>query len=155
MAQDHIGYGRLVENALRQVVRDALQHARREGLPEPHHFYITFRTDQDGVRVSERLRQRYPAEMTIVLQHQFWDLEVDDHGFGVTLSFGGVPERLEVPFGAVRMFADPSIEFGLQFQVGEADEPQGEAEAPETTPSEETEQDGAEIVALDRFRKKK
>lgn len=156
---DLIGYGRLVEDALRHVVHDALELARTDGLPDPHHFYITFRTDLPGVALPEELRGRYPQEMTIVLQHQYWDLEVDDGGFGVTLSFGGVPRRLRVPFRAVRVFADPSVEFGLQFQVPEAGESAATAPdpgAPSTADAEaaETGEGGAEVVALDRFRKR-
>lgn len=152
MAEDRIGYGRLVEEALRQVVRDALDLVGREGLPDPHHFYITFHTDHPGVEISEHLRRRYPSEMTIVVQYQFWGLEVDEDGFEVTLSFGGVPERLRVPFRAVRVFADPGVEFGLQFQVADAPAPEPGQERPE--PTEEVPEGPAEVVSLDRFRKK-
>ena len=109
-------YDLLVEDALRGVARKALEHVRDEGLPGEHHFYLTFRADDPGTGVSEALRARHPDEITIVLQHQYWDLVVDDGGFAVTLSFEGVPERLEVPWGALTAFNDPSVQFSLQFQ---------------------------------------
>jgi uncharacterized protein len=115
MPDQSIDYGRLVERALRQVVRAALDVVAKQGLPGRHHLYITFRTDHPGVAIAEDLRARYPSEMTIVLQHEFWGLEVWDDRFAVTLSFNSVSQRLEVPFAAVTVFADPSVEFGLQF----------------------------------------
>jgi hypothetical protein len=114
MAVDHIRYDLLVQDALRGVVRTVLADARN-GLPGDHHFYITFDTRADGVRLSPRMREQYPDEMTIVLQHQFWDLEVTDDAFEVGLAFGGITERLTVPFAAIKSFADPSVQFGLQF----------------------------------------
>ena len=130
MRQARIDYGRLVEGALRSVVRDVLTRVSREGLPAPHHFYVTFRSEHPGVVMPEFLRERYPTDMTIVLQHQFWDLAVTEHTFEVGLSFGGVPERLLIPFSAVKGFFDPSVQFGLQFEVArEADETA--AQAPE------------------------
>jgi hypothetical protein len=117
MAVDHIRYDLLVQEALRSVVRKVLADAVRDGLKGDHHFYISFRTGAPGVRMSNRLREQYPEEMTIVLQHQFWDLGATDHTFEVGLSFGGVPERLLVPYEAIVGFFDPSVQFGLKFDV--------------------------------------
>ena len=105
---------------MRQVVRDALQVVATQGLPAKHHLYITFRTDHPGVALAGDLHARYPTEMTIVLQHEFWGLEVEDDRFSVLLKFGGAPHRLEIPFEAVSVFADPSVEFGLQFGAAAA-----------------------------------
>jgi uncharacterized protein len=115
MAVDHIRYDLLAQEALRGVVRTVLEDAAKNGLPGDHHFYITFDTRAEGVRLSQRMRTQYPAEMTIILQHQFWDLLVGEEGFEVGLSFGGVAERLSVPFTAIKGFFDPSVQFGLQF----------------------------------------
>jgi hypothetical protein len=117
MAVDHIRYDLLTQQALRGVVRAVLVDAAKRGLPGDHHFYISFDTLADGLRLSSRMRAQYPQEMTIVLQHQFWDLIVTEEAFEVGLSFGGVPERLVVPFEAVKSFVDPSVEFGLRFEV--------------------------------------
>ncbi len=117
MATDHFRYDLLVQDALRSMVRKVLEEAAQEGLPGDHHFLITFRTEAPGVRLSKRMRDRYPEEMTIVLQHQFWDLAVTEHTFEVGLSFGNVPERLLVPFEALTSFVDPSVQFGLKFEV--------------------------------------
>ncbi|MFE1603064.1 SspB family protein [Methylobacterium sp. ID0610] len=119
MADDLIRYDLLVQDALRSVVRKVLGDAAREGLAGEHHFYVSFRTDYPGVRISQRLREKYPQDMTIVLQHQFWDLGVTEHSFEVGLSFSGVPERLLVPFEAVTGFFDPSVQFGLKFELGD------------------------------------
>lgn len=171
MRQSRIDYGRLVEGALRGVVRDVLTRAGREGLPAPHHFYVTFRTQHPGVDIPAFLRERYPADMTIVLQHQFWDLDVTEDGFAVTLSFGDQPYRLKVPFLALKVFADPGVEFGLQFTLESDEAPAPAAEGEGATlrllpgPGGERAEDGeaasrpvpeggAEIVTLDRFRKK-
>ena len=113
---DYMRYDVLVNDALRGVMRKILSEIAKTGLPGEHHFYISFDTRHSGVRMSTRLRQRYPEEMTVVLQHQFWDLQVTDHGFEVGLSFGGVPERLLVPWLSIKGFFDPSVRFGLQFQ---------------------------------------
>ncbi|MDR3496626.1 MAG: ClpXP protease specificity-enhancing factor SspB [Ancalomicrobiaceae bacterium] len=122
MTQDLIRYDVLVQDALRGVVRKIVAEIARTGLPGQHHFFIAFDTKHPGVRMSNRLRQRYPDEMTVVLQHQFWDLNVSDHAFEVGLSFSGIPERLLVPFNAIKGFFDPSVQFGLQFEVvAEAD----------------------------------
>jgi uncharacterized protein len=125
MATDHIRYDILAQEALRGVVRQVLADAAKNGLPGQHHFYISFDTRADGVRLSPRMLAQYPEEMTIILQHQFWDLVVTETGFEVGLSFGGIPERLAVPFAAVKGFFDPSVEFGLQFE--ETAESGGEA----------------------------
>jgi hypothetical protein len=121
MPVDHIRYDLLAQQALRGVVRTVLSDAAKNGLPGDHHFFVTFDTRAEGVRLSQRMRAQYPEEMTVVLQHQFWDLSVSDDGFEVGLSFGGVPERLQIPFTAIKGFFDPSVQFGLQFeQIGEA-----------------------------------
>jgi hypothetical protein len=163
---DHsLDYGRLVERALRQVVRDALDVVALQGLPGRHQLYITFRTDHPGVALADDLRARYPTEMTIVLQHEFWGLEVDADRFSVLLKFGGVPHRLEIPFEAVSVFADPSVEFGLQFAQADAapqprlvEQPNEPRKTPVADPNEPGEPvpdgGGAEVVTLDRFRKK-
>jgi uncharacterized protein len=124
MTVDHIRYDILAREALRGVVRTVIEDAAKNGLPGEHHFYITFDTRAEGVALSQRLRAQYPAEMTIVLQHQFWDLMVNADAFEVGLAFGGVPERLSVPFAAITGFFDPSVQFGLQFEP--APEPSGE-----------------------------
>ena len=117
MADDHIRYDILAQDALRGVMRKVLIEVARTGLPGNHHFFITFLTTASGVRVSSRLRERYPEQMTIVLQFQYWDLKVTETGFEVGLSFSDVPEKLEVPFSAVRGFYDPSVNFELEFDV--------------------------------------
>lgn len=128
MADDLIRYDLLVQDALRGVVRKVLTDAAREGLSGEHHFYVSFRTEAPGVRISQRLREKYPQDMTIVLQHQFWDLGVTEHTFEVGLSFSGVPERLLVPFDALTGFFDPSVQFGLKFDLNDGSEESGEAE---------------------------
>jgi len=176
VADDLIRYDVLVQDALRGVVRKVLREVADGGLPGEHHFFIAFDTTAPGVRMSSRLRQQHPEEMTVVLQHQFWDLSVSDHAFEVGLSFGGVPERLLVPFAAIKGFFDPSVQFGLQFDP--AGTPQGAGrpaaepaslpavregedappERAEETKSEASEAassgEGAEVVSLDAFRKK-
>ncbi len=117
MSIDHIRYDLLAQEALRGVVRRVLADTAKNGLAGEHHFYISFDTRAAGVRLSQRMRGQYPEEMTIVLQHQFWDLGVTDHAFEVGLSFNGVPERLLVPFDAIKGFFDPSVQFGLQFET--------------------------------------
>lgn len=176
MATDHIRYDVLARDALRGVLRRVLTDAAAHGLPGEHHFFITFLSKAEGVKLSPRLLAQYPEEMTIILQHQFWDLIVSEDRFEVGLSFGGIPERLVVPFHAIKSFFDPSVQFGLQFEPSDAapetetapaklpaspapaaigapaatsitaatDEPE-----PPAAPSE-----GAEVVRLDRFRKK-
>lgn len=166
MAGKLLDYNQLVETALRGAVRDALRKVAEFGLPGNHHFYITFRTDQPGVEIPEYLHERYPEEMTIVLQHQYWGLEAREDEFQVTLSFNKVPERLVIPYAALTAFADPSVQFGLQFRVTPnaetrpaavtAIEPQtANAAAGEVQPSGEPERKTGDVVALDAFRKKK
>ncbi|ABA05606.1 Protein of unknown function DUF1321 [Nitrobacter winogradskyi Nb-255] len=182
MPTDHIRYDLLTSDAMRGVLRRVLTDAAERGLPGEHHFFITFKSKADGVTISPRLLTQYPEEMTIILQHQFWDLIVTEDHFEVGLSFGGVPERLVVPFSAIKSFFDPSVQFGLQFEPAETGEAQAEkAETEETSTSEpstapsptalavpadpsqpaaaESENkpkpgQGAEVVRLDRFRKK-
>jgi len=132
MTKDILRYDLMVQDALKGVVRKILSEAGRDGLPGEHHFYITFRTTAPGVRLSQRLREKHPDEMTIVLQHQFWDLNVSDHAFEVGLSFSGVPERLLIPYDAITTFFDPSVQFGLKFETQDAagEAPASEAPAP-------------------------
>jgi hypothetical protein len=192
MPVDHIRYDILAQEALRDVVRKVMIDAAKKGLPGEHHFFITFDTKADNVKLSPRLREQYPEEMTVVLQHQFWDLKVTDVLFEVGLSFSGVMERLVVPFDAIKSFVDPSVQFGLQFeeiaQDGDeaaaspaakkkSDKSEKPTELPKAKPrtpalpaaaipataepAAETDDDdkptgqgGAEVVRLDRFRKK-
>jgi len=190
MSVDHIRYDLLTQEALRSVLRRVLQDAALSGLPGDHHFYISFNTGAPGVRLSKRLRAQYPEEMTIVLQHQFRNLIVNEQAFEVGLSFSGVSEHLVVPFDAIKRFFDPSVQFGLQFEtVGATEETAGKEAAPAAADSEKApvkplpvskqaapapavaesaakperapEGDGppkgdggAEVVRLDRFRKK-
>ena len=138
MSTDLIRYDLLVQEALKGVVRRVLGDAARDGLPGEHHFYVSFRTDHAGVRLSQRLREKYPQDMTIVLQHQFDTLTVNEQAFEVGLSFSGVPERLRVPFDALSGFFDPSVQFGLKFETNETagaaaeevDEPEGAGAQP-------------------------
>jgi len=160
VSKDSIDYQGLVQEALRGVVRAALRRVEREGrLPGEHHFYIAFRTDHPDAKVSSALRQRYPHEMTIVLQHQYWDLKVGEHDFQITLSFNNVSEKLSVPYAAVKNFFDPSTRFGLQFTVAEPEtasgkvlEPPMQSQAPKT--EDPTAAKPGEVVSLDQFRKK-
>lgn len=126
MAKDWLRYDKMVENALRGVVREALTEAAVSGLPGEHHFYITFRTDEPQTRIPQHLKAQYPREMTIVLQHQFWGLEITDDAFTVTLSFGGKHEALFIPFETIVSFADPSVKFALQFDSTESESDESE-----------------------------
>ncbi|MBS0245623.1 MAG: hypothetical protein JSR61_03310 [Proteobacteria bacterium] len=137
---DHIRYDLLTQQALRGVVRTVLVDTAKKGLPGDHHFYISFQTHADGVRLSDRLRAQYPEEMTIILQYQFWDLAVTEQGFEVGMSFGGIPEKLYVPFTAVTGFFDPSVQFGLQFEEASEDQAQapGAAKPASIGPAENT-----------------
>jgi hypothetical protein len=119
-AEQEIDYEALVQGAMRGIVRTLLARVAKSGLPGEHHFYIAFNTAAPGVSMSPRLRARYPEEMTVVLQHRFWDLTVTDERFEVKLTFDGVPERLVVPFAAIKVFFDPSVPYGLQFEEAEA-----------------------------------
>jgi len=134
MAEDLIRYDLLAQDALRGLVKKVLSDVSRFGLPGEHHLYISFDTRAPGVRLSQRLREKYPEEMTVILQHQFWDLAVTEHAFEVGLSFGNAPERLLVPFSAIKGFFDPSVQFGLQFDV-KADAPQGGEAEPAAGPA--------------------
>lgn len=118
MPVDLIRYDLLAQDALRGVVKKVLADIAARGLPGDHHFFISFDTRAEGVKISERLRTKYPEEMTIVLQHQFWNLAVEAESFSVTLRFGGSPERLTIPWDALRAFADPSAGFGIRLQEG-------------------------------------
>lgn len=201
MSVDHIRYDILAQEALRDMVRRVLADVAKSGLKGDHHFNITFATGAPGVRIPPRLREQYPQEMTVVMQYQFWDLKVSADAFEVGLSFGGVPERLNIPFAAITSFVDPSVQFALQFQIMaeaadepdvapaadkpvKADKPSSKSRTPASSvasrssvpavggptapaapaaPAEETpaaakengaENGGAEVVRLDRFRKK-
>ena len=156
-AQDLMRYEAMAQDALRGVVKAALKRAAApEGLPGAHHFYVTFKTDAPGVSGPPDLLGKYPDEMTIVLQHQYWDLAPGETFFSVTLQFGGQPKRLSVPYAAVTRFYDPSVQFLLQFEPaateGKAAAPDAVSDdAPETPPTATGE---AKIVSLDQFRKK-
>jgi hypothetical protein len=160
MPQDLFHYDKMVEHALRGVIRDVLKRVSQEGLRSAHHFYIGFATTAPGVTIPPRLLERFPTEITIVLQHQFWDLDVGDEGFSVSLSFDKQIERLTVPFAAIRSFADPSVDFALAFA-----EPPAAANEAATLPAviaekakgtDKTEKPTGEekVVALDAFRKR-
>lgn len=171
-----IRYDLMVQEALRHVIKEALNLAASEGLPGEHHYYITFSTTHPGVDMPDSLRAQYPEEMTIVLQHQFWQLSVGEAEFSVTLSFSGVPQTLIVPYTAVSAFADPHVRFGLQFHPVEEEEasaaakedgpdettddqaqPGGEPEKAQEAGTGETEDDGeaTTVVSLDTFRRKR
>lgn len=178
MAEDQIRYDILAQEALRGVMRKVLAEVARTGLPGNHHFFITFMTGAPGVRISSRLRERYPEQMTIVIQFQYWDLKVTETGFEIGLSFSDVPEKLEIPYSAVRGFYDPSVNFELEFDVksepmaeqpiATAPEPIKAVPAPaERKPAAAKKDDdnngeapaaesgkGADVVSLDAFRKK-
>jgi hypothetical protein len=176
MADDPLRYDRMVERALRNVVRDALRETAANGLPGAHHFYITFRTGHAGVVMPEWLRASYPEDITIVLQYQFWGLEAEDDRFQVTLSFNGRNERLEVPYEAITAFADPSVKFGLQFDSAKGELKPGAESAPaqgsgqkpvqgplqtpalpgaaKTSAEDTGDGEAAKVVTLDAFRKK-
>lgn len=153
MADDVIGYEQLTQEALRGVVRSALQIAADpQGLPGRHHFYITFRTKAAGVIIPDHLLQRYPDEMTIVLEHQFWDLEVFPDRFRVVLKFAGQPHGVTVPFAALTRFYDPSVRFGLQFDARSIEEPtSANRNVEEAEPAAAA---GGMVVSIDSFRKK-
>ena len=176
MSEDLMDYQALVERAMKGVVRNVLLRVAEDGLPGEHHLYITFQTEHEGVEIADHLIAKYPDEMTIVLQHQFWGLEISENAFEITLSFSGKNERLLIPFDAVVGFADPSVNFGLHFKPAMGDEltdamdPQYLDPAEDITdhtsdddsgqPAEDDDQDSGdqktgEVVALDAFRKKK
>ena len=169
MATDHIRYDVLARDALRGVLRRVLADAAEHGLPGEHHFFITFLSTAEGVKLPPRLLAQHPEEMTIILQHQFWDLVVSEDRFEVGLSFGGIPERLVVPFNSIKSFLDPSVQFGMQFETSDAPSevaaknlpaapaspaPPAAAASPEPESEPAKPGEGAEVVRLDRFRKK-
>ena len=159
MSTDHIRYDTLIETALREVVHQAMNKVVQSGLPGEHHFYISFLTKNPGVEIPDYLREKYPEEMTIVLQHQFFGLTVDEAGFSVMLSFNNVRERLVIPFAAITTFADPSVNFALQFQnIPSSAEDDAEDENGDTAPSDsvapKVEEKRGEVISLDKFRKK-
>ena len=170
MPEDLMRYDLLAQNALKGVVRDALRIAETSGLPGEHHFYIAFNTRHPGVLLSDKIAARYPREMTIVLQHQYWHLKVHDDRFEVELSFDNVPEHLVVPYDAVKGFLDPSVQFGLQFETIAMDQkpkdidktkpaagkPETQAEPAEAEAQSEgaSQDEAAKVVSLDQFRKK-
>lgn len=147
MTVSDIDYPARVQDALRFLVRELLGEVAEEGLPGEHHFYLTFRTSAEGVELPARLASRFPDEMTVVLQHQFEDLAVDESCFGVTLRFDGRPERLVIPFAALTAFADPAAEFALRWPVPGAEPPEPPA------PEEGSEEAGADVVSIDAFRR--
>jgi hypothetical protein len=151
-----IPYDEIVQEALRDVVGRVLYEVEQAGgLPGGHHFYITFKTKAPGVSIPKHLVERFPDEMTIVIQHRFWDLKVERDGFSVGLSFGGVPSTLAVPFAAVTDFVDPAVDFSLKFQANGADEGHEEHDEPENdSPLSEQIEDGSNVVSVD-FTKKK
>ena len=160
MTEDTLQYPLIIDNAMRGVVRDVLRRVQGTGLPGDHHFYISYLTTHPGVKISETLKSKYPKEITIVLQHQFWDFKIEESYFQVTLSFNGVPEKLTVPFAALTAFADPSVKFGLQFKQADAEEthemvavsiPEQQALPVQTEAKEVA---SAEVISLDAFRKK-
>lgn len=162
--ENTLRYDKMVEKALRGVARQAIEEVMEDGLPGDHHFYITFLTEYEGVQIPDYLKERYPGEMTIVLQYQFYDLSVDDEFLKVTLSFNNIPEKLVVPMAAITIFADPSVNFALQFQpvdAGDMDDdplpPNDGGEKPENDEKKSKankSEDSGEVVSLDQFRKK-
>jgi hypothetical protein len=163
MAEDLMRYDLLAQEALRGVVRASLRKIVKTGLPGDHHFYIAFDTRYPGVRLSERLDKKYPREMTIVLQHQYWNLQVREDEFEVELSFDNIPEKLVIPFNAIKGFLDPHVQFGLQFETVKVDVPAKESEASKPLAAEpaaataepgDAEAESGRVVSLDSFRKK-
>lgn len=162
---DSIDYGNLMHTAMRGLIKTVLLDVKDHGLPGEHHFFITFDTTHPDVQIADWLRERYPAEMTVVVQHWFDNLDIRDDGFSITLNFGDAPEPLNIPFDALRTFVDPSVEFGLRFEADQDDEEEPalhsvDQEAPETEPAEimlvdeeDAPKKDAEIVSLDAFRK--
>ncbi|QBY00683.1 hypothetical protein E2K80_08000 [Rhodophyticola sp. CCM32] len=157
---ESIAYGRLMHRAMRGLIQTVLQDVADHGLPGEHHFFVTFDTGHAGAELAPWLKERYPEEMTIVIQHWYDALEVDDEGFSIALNFGDNPESLRIPFEAILTFVDPSVEFGLRFETNTSgeDDPEDDPSPPETpddpedTPETPAPKD-AEVVSLDRFRK--
>ena len=158
MSENVFKYDMMVEEALRGVVTKALQHAAKHGLPSGHHFYITFKTRRRDVEIPVFLKKNYPEEMTIVLEHQFWDLKIHEHEFEVALSFNDKRERLLIPFNAITAFSDPSVKFGLQFQEVENNEDQTiddiNLNTSDSKKQELIEKSSGEVVSLEKFRNK-
>ena len=153
-----IDYGNLMHRAMRGLIQNVLIEIAKDGLPGEHHFFVTFDTNHPGVEIADWLSDRYPGDMTIVIQHWFADLDVTDEGFGITLNFGDSPERLVIPYDAIRTFVDPSVEFGLRFESPDTDEDESVLDVPEAPMDEmvepaPTERKEAEVVSLDKFRK--
>ena len=152
---DEIDYGNLMHNAMRSLIKDVLTEVKNNGLPGEHHFFITFDTNHAGVEMASWLKDRYPTEITVVMQHWYDDLEVKDDVFSVTLNFGDTPEHLVIPYEAILTFVDPSVEFGLRFETNEEDE---DADDQKPTVSKESDKDDTkketgQVVSLDNFRK--
>ena len=154
-----IDYGNLMHRAMRGLIKTVLEDVAEHGLPGAHHFFITFDTTHEHVDIADWLRERYPSDMTVVMQHWYENLDVGEDGFAVTLNFGDQPEPLYIPYDAIKTFVDPSVEFGLRFETGEDDEDDGDDPDPgngpstDDDPSEAEPHADAEIVSLDRFRK--
>ncbi|WP_333816021.1 SspB family protein [Tabrizicola sp.] len=147
-----IDYGNLMHRAMRGLIQSVLTEVAEHGLPGAHHFFITFDTTHPDVQIADWLKERYPTEMTVVIQHWFENLHVDDEGFSITLNFGNNPEPMVIPFDALRTFVDPSVEFGLRFETQEQDEDEDDEDIEVEVEDEPARQD-AEIVSLDQFRK--
>ena len=148
-----IDYGNLMHNAMRGLILDVLRMVEKDGLPGDHHFFITFDTRHPDAAMADWLHERYPEEMTVVMQHWYEGLAVDDDGFAITLNFGDTPEPLYIPFDAIRTFVDPSVEFGLRFETSDSEDDE-DAEAPMAQDVEpEAAKSDAQIVSLDSFRK--
>ena len=152
---DEIDYGSLMHNAMRSLIQDVLIEVKNNGLPGEHHFFITFDTNHAGVEMASWLKDRYPTEITVVMQHWYDDLEVHNDGFSVTLNFGDTPEHLVIPYEAILTFVDPSVEFGLRFETNEEDEDKDEQKLadPEESNKDETKKETGQVVSLDNFRK--
>lgn len=148
-----IDYGTLMHSAMRSLIQNVLIDVSKNGLPGQHHFFITFDTMHPDVEMADWLSDRYPEEMTVVMQHWFDNLDVTDDGFAVTLNFGDNPEALYIPYDAIRTFVDPSVEFGLRFETQEDEEETGLMSVPEDDVEEDDTNSDAEIVSLDTFRK--
>lgn len=160
-AKDHIGYQALTQSALKGVVREALTQASKlDSLPGDHHFYITFRTNAPGVQIADYLKDKFPEEMTIVVQHQYWDFKVFEDRFQVILKFGGDPQLLTIPFSAMTRFFDPSVNFGMQFDADTSAPAMKTGERAEAAPAKadkagaKAEPADATVVSLDAFRRK-
>ena len=152
---DEIDYGNLMHNAMRSLIQDVLAEVKNNGLPGEHHFFITFDTNHAGVEMASWLKDRYPTEITVVMQHWYDDLEVRDDGFSVTLNFGDTPEHLVIPYEAILTFVDPSVEFGLRFETNEEDEDTDEQKPTVSKESNkvDTKKETGQVVSLDNFRK--